>query len=217
MLEYLAIVERIAADAPASVLDWGCGFGQLSHLLKQAGLNVTSFDYRGDGAPDAVVALERYPDVRAYLSSDPRGLPYEDGSFDAVLSCGVLEHVGDPDASLDELHRVLRPGGTLYVYKLPNRHSYLEWIARTAGMYHHGVDPDDRLYTPSGARDLVQRHGYEIGELRLANMLPLSLDAPLLQRPRTARGVWAASRALQGVPGLNRLATNVELVARRAG
>jgi SAM-dependent methyltransferase len=219
MLEYGAIVDRIAADAPGAILDWGCGLGQVSDMLLRAGLDVTSFDYRPD-APDAVVALERYPNVRAYLSSDPRALPYADDAFDAVLSCGVLEHVRDPGASLDELARVLRPGGVLYVYKLPNSASYLEWVARRLGprlgMYYHGAEPDDRLYTPASARDLLERHGYEVGELRLANMLPLTLDMAPLQRPRTARAVWVANRALARVPGLNRAATNVELVATRA-
>ena len=218
MLEYAAIVQRIACDAPRAILDWGCGLGQVSDLLVQAGLNVTSFDYRPD-APDAVVALERYPNVRAYLSSDPRTLPYDDGAFDAVLSCGVLEHVRDPDASLDELARVLQPGGRLYVYKLPNSGSYLEWIARRLagklGMYYHGAEPDDRLYTPRTARELIERHGYEIEELRLANMLPLTLDTALAQRPRTAKAIWSASTALARVPGLNRAATNVEAIATR--
>jgi ubiquinone/menaquinone biosynthesis C-methylase UbiE len=222
MLEYDAIVARIAADAPGSILDWGCGMGQVSELLMRAGLNVTSFDYRGDGSPDAVVGLPRFANVRAFISSDPRRLPYDDASFDAVLSCGVLEHVLDPDASLDEIARVLRPGGTIYVYKLPNASSYLEWIARRfgdrlGGMYHHGSLPDDRLYTVRSAREIMQRHGYEILELRLANMLPLTLDLPPAQRPRIAGGIWGANRVLGALPGVNRLATNVELVARRGG
>ena len=103
---------------------------------------------------------------------------------------------------------MLKPGGRLYVYKLPNSGSYLEWIARRLsdklGMYYHGAEPDDRLYTPATARELIERHGYEIGELRLANMLPLTLDMAMIQRPRTSRAIWSANRALARVPALNR-------------
>ena len=121
-------------------------------------------------------------------------------------------HVRDPDGSLDELARVLRPGGTLYVYKLPNRFSYLEAIARRTGQYYHGQGDDDRLYTVPVARELLERHGYEVREIRYANMLPLTLPGRIAGT--LAPVIWAANRLLARVPGLNRLATNVELVAR---
>ena len=37
--QYEAIAARIAADGPGSVLDWGSGYGQMSHLLKRAGVD----------------------------------------------------------------------------------------------------------------------------------------------------------------------------------
>jgi ubiquinone/menaquinone biosynthesis C-methylase UbiE len=213
--QYCAIVARIAADAPGRVLDWGSGWGQISHLLKVAGVEVTAFDYWPDTEVDGFRQLERYPDVEAYFSSDPRRLPFEAGEFDAVLSCGVLEHVEDPDASLQEIRRVLGPGGTLYVYKLPNRASYLEWIARRVGLYFHGAYPNDRVYGRRTAVELLARHGFEVTEFRRANMLPLSLPGRLAAR--AAGPLWALNRALSRVPVLNLLATDLELVAVTPG
>jgi ubiquinone/menaquinone biosynthesis C-methylase UbiE len=217
MLEYEQIADRLAADRPRRMLDWGCGAGQVTSLLRQRGLDVTAFDYRPGEVEGVVVKpLAHYPDVQAHISDDPVALPFEDRSFDAVLSCGVLEHVGDPDGSLEELKRVLAPGGTFYVYKLPNRTSYLEAIARAASrlgapIYFHGKAPDDRLYDERIARTLLERHGYRVRELRLTNMLPLTLPGPVARR--LAPVIWRLNAALARVPGLRRLATNVELVA----
>jgi SAM-dependent methyltransferase len=210
--EYQAIARRIAADRPGEVLDWGCGWGLQSDLLLRNGLTVTSYEYDETAAAPTVRPLERFPHIQAHRSSEPVALPFDDDSFDAVLSCGVLEHVQDPDASLDELRRVLRPGGTLYVYKLPNRLSYLEWIARRLGIYHHGVMPFDKLYTLDEGRLLIERHGYEVREQGHANMLPLTLPGPVATR--LARPIWELNRLIARVPLLNRLATNVEYVAR---
>lgn len=214
MLEYQAIVERIAGDRPSQVLDWGCGWGQMTELLVGADFTVESFDYRGSDAPNTLIALERYPELHAYVSSDPVALPYDNDSFDAVLSCGVLEHVSDPDGSLEEIGRVLRAGGTLYCFKLPNRFSYLERIAKSVGLYYHGQQPDDRLYTARSARELLERHRYEVLELRRANMLPLTLTADWAHR--AARAIWSANQGLARIPVLNVIATNVEVIARNA-
>ncbi len=212
--EYAELADRLAAAAPGRVLDWGCGWGQVSALLVQRDVEVEPFDYRGEESGPGRTPLDRFPDITCTYSPEPVTLPYPDASFNTVLSCGVLEHVQDPEASLDELHRVLRPGGRLWVAKLPNRHSYLEWIARKVGLYYHGALQHDTLYTAASARAIVSRHGYRVERVRLANMLPLTVDHPLVNR--LAGAIWRLNRALAAVPGLNRLATNVEVYATRS-
>jgi SAM-dependent methyltransferase len=208
MREYEAIVERIAAEPSGLVLDWGCGHGQVSHLLRERGVEVESFDYRGE-SETTLVTLEHFPDVEAHISGDPVRLPFADARFDIVLSCGVLEHVQQPEASLDEIHRVLRPGGRLLIYKLPNRLSYLELIARRAGLYYHGAYPDDRLYDRRSAVALVRRHGFRVDRFERTNLLPLTLTHPLAWR--LSGPIWRLNRALGRVPGVALLATNLEL------
>jgi hypothetical protein len=59
---------------------------------------------------------------------------------------------------------------------------------------------------------LLTRHGFSVQEIRLMNMLPLTITGRVAAR--AASVIWAFNRALSAIPGLNRLATNVELVAR---
>ena len=207
MLQYQALADDLAARKPGRVLDWGCGYGQVTALLRERDIDVVPFDYRGDLSEPRVEPLERFPEVQAHLSPYPVALPFDACTFDTVLSCGVLEHVQDPDGSLDEIRRVLRPGGTFYVTNLPNRYSYTEKGARLLGVYYHGQLPDDRVYTKRSIERLVERHGFTVRELRHAHMLPLTLGGP-------ARPIWSASRLLERVPGLNTFATSLEVIAQ---
>ena len=211
MREYMHIADRVAGHEIGPVLDWGCGFGQITSLMHERGVTVESYDFQA-GSPVQQVPLPRYPELSMTVSGESVSLPYPDNRFAAVLSCGVLEHVQDPDASLDEIHRILVPGGRLFVYKLPNRRSYLEAIAKRIGLYYHGAFPDDQVYDIAGATRLVSGHRFRVDGARMANMLPLSMSSSELAG-RLAGPIWDCNRALSRVPLLNLLATNVELEA----
>lgn len=72
-------------------------------------------------------------------------LPFDDGSFDAVVSFAVLEHLRDPDAAMMEKARVLKPGGLL--------------LLGTHGVYPYHPCPDDYFrWTQAGLRLLVARY-----------------------------------------------------------
>jgi SAM-dependent methyltransferase len=211
--EYRAVYRRIVRDGARRVLDWGCGHGHAAHALQEAGLDVVALEYVAGSTEGARHSLRYYPEVEAVVTPEPVRLPFPDGSFDAALSLGVLEHVPDPEGSLAELRRVLRPNGVLYVYKLPNRWSYLERIAKTLGLSYHGEREHDTLWTVRSAREALARHGFRVREARRMNLLPLTLPGRIAAI--AAPVIWTLNVALSKVPGLNLIATNVEAIAER--
>ncbi|MEV0963555.1 methyltransferase domain-containing protein [Streptomyces sp. NPDC049910] len=98
------------------VLDAGCGSGEASlYLARHHGVRVTGVtvsEYELDRARERAVAAG-LADVAGFRYGDYMGLPFEDGSFDAVLALESLQNAPDLGRVLGELFRVLRPGGRL--------------------------------------------------------------------------------------------------------
>ncbi len=106
----------------ARVLDVGYGRGELLyHCAKEKGAIVSGVDYSEDAFKIAKETLAGIPgaDVR---HADCRKLPFEDESFDRIVSGDVIEHVCYEDGilMLKEMHRVLRPHGFMVVHTTPN-------------------------------------------------------------------------------------------------
>ena len=73
----------------------------------------------------------------AHVINSDNSLPFEDNTFDAVLSDWVLEHVSAPDQFLREVHRVLKKGG-VFLFRTPNSWHYVAIIAKlTPDWFHH--------------------------------------------------------------------------------
>ena len=138
--QYRKICDLCHREVPpeSKVLDWGCGNGHFSFFLALSGHRVTSFSF--DEKP---CALEHLGGVNAQplifvkgSSNEPTRLPFNEETFDAVFSIGVLEHVketdGDDEASLKEIHRILKRGGLFICCHLPNKYSFIEALSRYA-------------------------------------------------------------------------------------
>jgi SAM-dependent methyltransferase len=120
--------EVIAAQPPgARVLDAGCGPGSWPYGLRDD-LDVTGFDIKFPPGPPA--RSDRVRVTRADLAR----LPFRPDRFDLTVCHYVLEHVTELEACCDELVRVTRPGGTLYL-SVPRAAAFDDRLYRFAGYF----------------------------------------------------------------------------------
>lgn len=99
-----------------TVCDAACGFGACSLLFASHGFETSGFDFSPAAVTLAGTLLARYGiDPSRYRIADLLNTGFSDGSFDAAVARGVLDHLPPADASraVEELLRIIRPGGLL--------------------------------------------------------------------------------------------------------
>lgn len=103
---------RALGSKPLRVLDFGCNTGAASALLAAAGHHVSGTDISESAVAHA---RARVPGVEFRVVDSESRLPFEDAGFDACFASEVIEHLFDVPAFLEEVARVLVPGGLLVV------------------------------------------------------------------------------------------------------
>jgi len=127
--DHLATNEMPLDQLPGkTVLEIGPGAGAHSALFASKDANVVAVDMTPERvmSSDAKLSLINDATGRAY-QADAGNLPFRDNCFDIVYSNGVLHHAEDTDACIDEVFRVLKPGGRA-VLMLYSRHSSIYWL-----------------------------------------------------------------------------------------
>ena len=110
------LVSRIEAGAGERVLDVATGTAAVAiELSRTHGCSVVGLDQSPEMLAEGRARVERagLADRIELVEGRAEGLPFEDGSFDAVTFTYLLRYVEDPAATLRELGRVVRPGGTM--------------------------------------------------------------------------------------------------------
>jgi ubiquinone/menaquinone biosynthesis C-methylase UbiE len=164
-----AVARRAAAIKPVGqAADLGCGPGYLVVKLAQVapGLHVTGIDVMEEMLVEAEANARRsgVHDRVAFKQGDVAHIPFPDCSLDLVVSTLSLHHWSDPVGVLDEIARVLRPGGSFLVVDLRRDMSapfyLLLWFAT------HCVAPGAlrRVNEPMGSRNaaLTPREAAEL-------------------------------------------------------
>lgn len=117
----------------AKVLDVGCGRGV---LLDRLGASYGTIGFGIDVSAESLKQARQEAQSGIHPArSDARRIPFADGSFDLVVSMDVLEHIPDSNRAIDEMARVMRPGGTLVCYAVSTRNRYtFNWFLETIAL-----------------------------------------------------------------------------------
>ncbi len=157
------------------VIEVGCGTGRFTFDLARAGHDVTALDY--SPAMLAVCkerqAAEGVGDKVVFEQGSIFELPFEDGTFDAALSVHVLMHLPDYLKAIDELLRVVRPGGHV-VFDIRNSQSLnrVAYPLRRAAQRVKGKDPWYVWYsTRREIAAIAEARGARVTEVR--GMFPI--------------------------------------------
>jgi len=160
---YLFVKNRLAKYAPVhsenlgqateSALNLGTGEGDYDrmiagHCTQLIGCDVNEEDLAHARNLNANVSNLRYEPANAL------DLSYSDSSFDLIVSCEVIEHVGQPQKMVQEMARVLRPGG-IAIMTFPSREFPITY------------DPVNRFWQwfrkPSARENLISQGAYAFG------------------------------------------------------
>jgi ubiquinone/menaquinone biosynthesis C-methylase UbiE len=167
------VIERMELQPGLQCLDVGCGNG---YAVRAIALRVfPGGQAEGvDVSPEMVEQATRHPDnppqVRFAISSAD-ALPFDSEQWDRVLSVEALYYIANPLAALKEWHRVLRPGGSVWVM--------VDYFKENPYCQTWGdlIDLPMQLYGVREYRELLERAGFTaVTSSRLFNPAPLDAD-----------------------------------------
>jgi methionine biosynthesis protein MetW len=188
-------LELLEQNEKARVLDIGCGDGEFTRQVA----NKTGSDkiYGVEISPQ-YAERARQNGINVVMADIDFGLPFEDTSFDIVVSNQVIEHVNSTDNFIRECHRILRKEG-ICICSTPNLASFHNTFSLILGyqpfaaavsdelICGNPLDPCDgqqipsyrrhrRIFTAPALRRLFEFHGFKVEALKGVGLHPLPLS-----------------------------------------
>lgn len=175
-----AVMELAAVENGMTIADIGCGTGIYTEEFLRAGARVTGVDISPEMLAVAAKNTAVYSDMVDFLQGDAAALPFADGSFDMVTSITAMEFFTDPRACLQEMHRVVRPGGRLVVATLGSLSPW-SWQRRLKSYFKKTVFRHARFYSIGDLRAFLAPH--PVAAWRGTVFVPPFAPAALIRHP----------------------------------
>lgn len=163
---YLAYYPYLLQHVPVhtmngrDVLEVGLGYGTLSQKIAEAGARYTGLDIASSPVAMVNSRLAQNGLPGRAVQGNMLQCPFDDGSFDCVVSIGCFHHTGDTQRCLDETWRVLRPRGHAYLmlYNLFSRRRWINYPGQTlAALWRDMTGHLDNPHAPA-----EQRAAYDV-------------------------------------------------------
>lgn len=191
------ILKLLEPNQSAVYLDCGCGDGAFT---SEMGKRIGTDKLFGIDIMEELAQLCKAKGISVYLSNLNKAFPMESQTFDVVTANQILEHVNDSDGFIQEIHRVLKPGGyaiisTPNLASLPNLFSLilgwqpLDAWASDIGAFGNPINKGlrksrypghKRVFTYSALKDVLKYHGFAIEKAVGVGYypIPMALSSP---------------------------------------
>lgn len=166
-------LKELGPASTVRLLDFGCGDAACSEFFHLRGYKV-----RGVDISETVIMRNRarFPEIEFEQVLPDSAVPYPDGSFDAIFSSEVIEHVYDTQFVFSEFARLLRPGGLL-ILTTPY-HGLLKNLIIVLFFFERHFDPTwqhIRFWTKKSLTDISMAHGLKpVSWKHMGRVWPLS-------------------------------------------
>jgi 2-polyprenyl-3-methyl-5-hydroxy-6-metoxy-1,4-benzoquinol methylase len=150
------------------LIELGCGQAQVPRLLVEKGCLLATHIYGVDQSSEAVAFCRSEMAAGHFEVQDLYAMHYPANMFDFCVMLETIEHLEHPEVVLAHIHKMLKPGGCLYI-SFPNFlhlpwfavRLLAEWLNRPNWI---GLQPVDKIYTIFGIKKLAHAAGFEFVE-----------------------------------------------------
>lgn len=184
---YAALVRRFAPDDSGRLLELGCGLGHLLGLLQHdyqcTGIDLIDYSVE-QTRQNAPLAEAHQMDVGAIADEFPHG------EFSAVVALHLVEHLPDPEQTIRDVNRLLKPGG-LFLYATPQPNYTLRRFknhdtdAIGKDKTHINVHPPEqwRAWSEANGFEIIRQFGDGLWDVPYLPLIPKSVQFGIFGLP----------------------------------
>jgi ubiquinone/menaquinone biosynthesis C-methylase UbiE len=215
------MISRLSKRANMTALDAGCGPGAYLPILLRENYEVDALDAAEEMLKRARENIPGGSEQSVHFHrGDVQSLQFGDAMFDLVLSVGVIMYVKDDAKAILELHRVLKPGGTLII-AVDNKKNLADLIdipIRTRNLFRRiraAIPPlripasgapstQSRTYSPRELKALLLQAGFEVQAEASTGIAPLLFNGRRIFSNSMDVRIEKILRMLPKLPGFRR-------------